>query len=64
MPVLRVGVEHVDQGLFSEAGDLLLYGLGIPNGVALGKGVVGLSWSRWSMVEKGELLLRDASVAN
>lgn len=64
MPVLRVGIEHVDQGLFGETGDLLLYGLCIPNGVALRQCVVGLSRSRRGMMEEGELLLRDAPIAS
>lgn len=64
MPVLRVRVEHINQRLFRKAGDLLLYRLRIPDGVALGKGVIGLRWSRWSMMEERELLLRDAPIAN
>lgn len=62
MPILGVGVEHVDKGLFGEAGDLLLYGLSIPDSVALRKGVVGLSWSRWSMMEERKLLFRNTPI--
>lgn len=41
MLVLWVGIEHVEEGLLGEVWHLLLYGLCIPDSVALWKAELG-----------------------
>lgn len=62
MPVLRVGVEHIEKGLFSEVGHFLFYGLSISDGVTLRQAELGQWCPRRCMVEEGEILLGKGPV--
>lgn len=62
MLVLRVGVEHVEQGLLRKVGHLLFYRLGVPDGVAFWQVEAGHGRFGRRIVKEGEALLREFPV--
>jgi hypothetical protein len=62
VPVLRAGVEHVEQGLLGEIRHFLLDRLRVPHGVAFWEGELWLWWLWCLMAGKRESLFGKTTV--